>query len=77
MATPAKAPSLEAEAVMALDAIARRHPLLAQISSPHPLQPTSKAGMGAFLQRILSLVVAAGIDGSWERMKTCANDERR
>jgi len=67
----------EAEAAVALDAIARRHPLLVQISSPDPLQPTSEAGVGAFLERILSLVVAARIDGSWERMKTCANNECR
>lgn len=69
--------SLEAKAAVALDAIARRHPLLVQISSPDPLQPTSNAGVGAFLERILSLVVAARIDGSWDRMKTCANDECR
>ncbi|MGH2659607.1 MAG: CGNR zinc finger domain-containing protein [Actinomycetota bacterium] len=68
---------LEAEAAVALDAIARRHPLLVQISSPDPLQPISKAGVGALLERILGLVVAARIDGSWERMKTCANDECR
>jgi len=67
----------EADAAVALDAIARRHPLLVQVSSPDPLQPTSKAGVGAFLERILSLVAAARIDGSWERMKACANDECR
>ncbi len=73
----ARGVSQEAGTVAALDAIARRHPLLVQVSSPDPLQPTSKAGVGAFLERILGLVAAARIDGSWERMKTCANDRCR
>ena len=64
-------------AAVVLDTIARRHPLLVQVSSRDPLQPTSKAGVDAFLERILGLVVAARIDGSWERLKTCANDECR
>jgi len=64
-------------ALQALDAIARRHPFVVQVSSPGPLQPTSKAGVGAFLERILGLVAASRIDGSWERMKTCANDRCR
>jgi len=64
----------EIEAEAALDAIARRHPLVVQVSSPEPLQPTSEAGVGAFLERLLGLVATAKIERSWERMKTCAND---
>jgi len=67
----------EAEAEGAVDAIARRHPLLVQVSSSFPLQPTSKEGVGAFLERILGLVAAARIDGSWDRMKACANHRCR
>lgn len=65
------------EAVAALDSIARRHPLLVQLSSPEPLQPTSRTGANIFIERILALVAAAKIDGSWRRMKTCANDACR
>ena len=68
---------LETEGEAALDAIARQHPLRVQVSAPDPLQPTSKDGVGAFLERILALVAAARIDGSWERMKSCANDQCR
>jgi predicted RNA-binding Zn ribbon-like protein len=67
----------EAEAEAAIDAIARRHPLLVQVSTSDPLQPMSEVGVGAFLERILGLIAVARIDGSWERMKTCANDECR
>jgi len=67
----------DVEAVAALDAIARRHPLAVRFSSPAVLAPTSKGGVEAFIQRILGLVAAAEIDGSWDRMKTCANDRCR
>jgi len=69
--------SRKADAEATLDAIARKHPLVVRVSSPDPLQPTSKAGVGAFLERILGLVAAARIDGTWDRMKTCANDRCR
>jgi predicted RNA-binding Zn ribbon-like protein len=61
------------EAVATFDAIARRHPVAVRLSSPDVLAPTSRGGADAFIERILGLVAAAEIDGSWDRMKACAN----
>ena len=61
------------DAVAAFDAISRRHPVTVRFSSPTVLAPTSIGGADAFIERILGLVAAAEIDGSWGRMKTCAN----
>jgi predicted RNA-binding Zn ribbon-like protein len=60
------------DALAAMDAIARRHPLVVRLSSPDVLSPTS-GGTAGFIERVLGLVAAAEIDGSWDRMKTCAN----
>ncbi|MGH2629758.1 MAG: ABATE domain-containing protein, partial [Actinomycetota bacterium] len=61
------------DAVAAVDAIARRYPLVVRLSSTAVLSPTSKGGAGAFIERVLGLVAAAEIDGTWDRMKACAN----
>lgn len=61
------------DAIAAFDAISRRHPVTVRFSSPSVLVPTSNGGVGAFIERIFGLVAAAEIDGSWDRMKTCAN----
>jgi predicted RNA-binding Zn ribbon-like protein len=37
------------------------------------LSPTDEAGVDGFIQRVLAIVAAAEIDGSWDRMKACAN----
>ena len=65
------------DAVAAVDAIARSHPVAVRLSSPSVLAPTSRGGAAAFIERILGLVAAAEIDGSWDRMKTCANHSCR
>ena len=41
---------------------------------PAVLAPSSRSGVDAVIERILGLVAAARIAGSWDRMKTCAND---
>jgi predicted RNA-binding Zn ribbon-like protein len=68
--------SAEPGATATLDAIARRYPLAVRLASPETLTPTS-SGVGGFIERILGLVAAARIDGSWDRVKTCANDRCR
>jgi predicted RNA-binding Zn ribbon-like protein len=61
------------DAVAAVDAIARRHPLVVRLSSDEVLAPSSGSAPAAFVERILGLVAAAEIDGTWDRMKACAN----
>ncbi len=61
------------DAIAVVDAIARRYPLVVRLSSPGVLSPTSRAGVDAFIESILAFVAAAEIDGSWDRMKACAN----
>lgn len=65
------------DAVAALDAIAERHPLVVRSSSERTLVPSTSAGIGACIERILCLVATARIDGSWDRVKTCPNDRCR
>jgi predicted RNA-binding Zn ribbon-like protein len=62
------------DAVETVDEIARRHPLAVRVSASTPLAPTSTGAAPAFIERILGIVAAARIGGSWERLKTCAND---
>ena len=65
----------ERRAAAAVDRIAARHPLSLRLSGgdENPLAP-SAGGVGGFLGRVLGIVVAAIIDGSWDRMKACRND---
>ena len=70
----ARGTEAEGDAAAAVDAIARRHPVVARLSTPPVLAPSSRSGVDAVIERILGLVAAARIDGSWVRMKTCAND---
>ncbi|HJR96438.1 MAG TPA: CGNR zinc finger domain-containing protein [Actinomycetota bacterium] len=60
------------DAVAAIDSIARRYPLVVSFASSEVLFPPSN-GVPGFIERVLGLVAAAEIDGSWDRMKTCAN----
>jgi predicted RNA-binding Zn ribbon-like protein len=69
----ARGTSGEPRAIEAIDAIARRYPIIVQVSSPSALAPSARGGVVAFVERIFGLVAAARIDGSWKRMKTCAN----
>ncbi|MDH4112910.1 MAG: CGNR zinc finger domain-containing protein [Actinomycetota bacterium] len=62
------------EALNAVDAIASLHPVVVSLSTPAVLAPASRTGVDAFIERILGLVAGATLDGSWDRMKTCAND---
>ena len=70
----ARGTDAEGDAVAAVDAIARRHPVVVRLSMPAVLAPSSRSGVDAVIERILGLVAAARIAGSWDRMKTCAND---
>jgi predicted RNA-binding Zn ribbon-like protein len=62
------------DAARTVDEIARRHPVAVRVTGSAPLAPTSARAAPAFIERILGMVAAARIDGSWERLKTCAND---
>ncbi|MGZ8632034.1 MAG: CGNR zinc finger domain-containing protein [Actinomycetota bacterium] len=73
----ARGTSEEHRAMGVVDAVARRYPVIVQVSSPSALAPSANGGVAAFLERILGLVAAARIDGSWERMRACANDRCR
>jgi len=68
-----------ASATRAVERIARRHPLTMRLTGPDalPLVPSSRGGVGAFIEQILSLVAAARIGGGWLRLKTCRNDACR
>lgn len=70
----ARGTAADLDAIAAFDAISGRYPITVRFSAPTVLMPTSKGGTDAFIERILGLVAAAEIDGSWDRMKTCAND---
>jgi predicted RNA-binding Zn ribbon-like protein len=72
----ARGTSDEPGAFAALDTIAGRHPLAVRLASPETLTPSSR-GVDGFIERILGLVAAARIGGSWDRVKTCANDRCR
>jgi predicted RNA-binding Zn ribbon-like protein len=67
----------ERAAARSVDAVALRHPVVVRVTSPTALAPSSKDGASAFVERILTLVAAARIDGTWDRLKTCANDRCR
>lgn len=67
----------ESDAMASVDAIARRHPVTVRMSSPDPLAPSSTTGSDAFIERVLGIVAAARINGSWDRVKCCANDKCR
>lgn len=73
----ARGTEAEGDAAAAVDAIARRHPVVVRLSTPAVLAPSSRSGVDAVIERILGLVAAARIDGSWDRMKTCVNDRCR
>jgi predicted RNA-binding Zn ribbon-like protein len=64
----------EGAAGRSVDAIALRHPVVVRVTSPTALAPSSKGAASAFVERILTLVASARIDGTWDRLKTCAND---
>lgn len=57
-----------------VDVVALRHPVVVRVTRPIALAPSSRGAASAFVERILTLVAAARIDGTWNRMKTCAND---
>lgn len=64
----------EQAAGRSIDAVALRHPVVVRVTSPTALAPSSKGAASAFIERILALVAAARIDGTWDRLKACAND---
>jgi predicted RNA-binding Zn ribbon-like protein len=67
----------EAAAIAALDRIAASHPITVRLSAA-PL-PFAAAGPGidGFVERVLGIVAAATVDGTWERLKACPNDRCR
>jgi predicted RNA-binding Zn ribbon-like protein len=66
-----------AAALGVLDGIAERHPVTVRPSAG-PL-PFAAAGSGVdgFVERLLGILAAATIDGTWERLKACENDRCR
>jgi predicted RNA-binding Zn ribbon-like protein len=70
----ARGTTAERAAGRSVDAIALGHPVVVRVTSPTALAPSSKGAASAFVERILTLVATARIDGTWDRLKTCAND---
>ncbi len=67
----------EAAAIASLDAIGAAHPLTVRLSAaPLPFAPVG-SGIDGFVERVLGIVAAASIDGTWERVKACPNDRCR
>ncbi len=65
---------LPAETVTALDDAARRSRLTARFTAAGARLETQAQGMDAVLGRIVATVAVAMQDGSWSRLKACAND---
>jgi predicted RNA-binding Zn ribbon-like protein len=70
----AKGTPAESVAGRSVDAVARRHPVVVRVTTAFPLAPSSQGAASAFVERILALVAAARVDGTWDRLKACAND---
>lgn len=68
----------ETEALRRLNRIATAHPLTVRLGGPGdvPLAPTGP-GIDGFIERVLALVAASTIDGTWLRLKACPNDRCR
>lgn len=68
----------EAEALGSLNRIAAAHPVTVRLGGPGevPLAPTAR-GIDGFIERVLTLVAASTIDGTWPRLKACTNDHCR
>lgn len=68
----------ETEALRRLNRIAAAHPLTVRLGGPGdvPLAPTGP-GIDGFIERVLALVAASTIDGTWLRLKACPNDRCR
>ncbi len=77
-AVSARGEAEEAEALERLNRIAAAHPLTVRLGPPGqlPLAPTGR-GIDGFIQRVLALVAASTIEGTWLRLKTCPNDRCR
>jgi predicted RNA-binding Zn ribbon-like protein len=65
----------EERAAASLEAIARRYPVVLRATGSAILAPSSTGGVGAVIERILGLVAVARIDGTWGRLKSCANGD--
>jgi len=65
----------EAEALGSLNRIAAAHPVTVRLGGGEevPLAPTAR-GIDGFIERVLTLVAASTIDGTWPRLKACPND---
>jgi predicted RNA-binding Zn ribbon-like protein len=67
----------EAAAVAALDGFGSAHPVTVRLgSSPLPFAPVG-TGIPGFTERVLGILAAAAIDGTWQRLKACPNDRCR
>jgi len=67
----------ERNAIAALDRIAAGHPVTVRLSAaPLPFAPAG-SGIDGFVARVLGIVAAATIDGTWEQLRACANDRCR
>lgn len=68
----------EADTIRRLNRIAAAHPLTVRLGGRGtvPLAPTG-SGVDAFIERVLALVAASTIDGTWARLKACSSDRCR
>jgi len=73
-AVSARGEAGEAEALRRLNRIAAAHPLTVRLGGQGhvPLAPTGP-GIDGFIERVLALVAASTIDGTWLRLKACPN----
>ncbi len=65
-----------ADALEAFDRIAARYPLVVDLSEGEGLRPVG-SGVDGFIGRILAIVAASALEGTWDRLKSCANDRCR
>jgi predicted RNA-binding Zn ribbon-like protein len=70
------APDVEAGSIAELDGLARELPLVVTVSAGGPprLVPLESSPVSAALAQLLGIVAAAGVDGTWERLKVCRNE---
>jgi predicted RNA-binding Zn ribbon-like protein len=69
--------SAEGPALDAFDRIAARHPFVLHLGvEGQPLRPAG-TGVEGFIGRVLAIVAASTLQGTWPRLKSCPNDRCR
>jgi predicted RNA-binding Zn ribbon-like protein len=76
-AAAARGTRAEAAAAASLDALGRAHPVTVRLSaSPIPFA-IGRTGIEGFIEHLFGVLATAAIDGTWERLKVCPNDDCR